>query len=77
MGKAQEVRSQPMDIMKAEKMEIVSCGTDWDVVRNLHTFIKLQELRELENMLIVVRACLVTFTQQVHYMYLVILLHTG
>ncbi|CAI2172411.1 14512_t:CDS:10 [Funneliformis geosporum] len=33
MRKAQEVRSQLMDIMKAEKMEIVSCGTDWDVVR--------------------------------------------
>ena len=33
MRKAQEVRSQLMDIMKAESMEIVSCGTDWDVVR--------------------------------------------
>ncbi|EXX76145.1 Pre-mRNA-splicing factor ATP-dependent RNA helicase PRP16 [Rhizophagus irregularis] len=33
MRKAQEVRSQLMDIMKAEKMAIVSCGTDWDVVR--------------------------------------------
>ncbi|CAG8494335.1 5517_t:CDS:2 [Cetraspora pellucida] len=31
--KAQEVRLQLLDIMKAEKMEIVSCGTDWDVVR--------------------------------------------
>ncbi|CAG8609438.1 28691_t:CDS:10, partial [Dentiscutata erythropus] len=33
MRKAQEVRLQLLDIMKAEKMEIVSCGTDWDVVR--------------------------------------------
>ncbi|CAH1771130.1 13864_t:CDS:2, partial [Entrophospora sp. SA101] len=31
--KAQEVRSQLIDIMKAEKMELVSCGTNWDVVR--------------------------------------------
>ncbi|CAG8493973.1 14631_t:CDS:10, partial [Acaulospora colombiana] len=30
-GKAQEVRTQLMDIMKAEKMAVVSCGTDWDV----------------------------------------------
>ncbi|CAJ0635811.1 6311_t:CDS:10 [Entrophospora sp. SA101] len=33
MRKAQEVRSQLIDIMKAEKMELVSCGTNWDVVR--------------------------------------------
>ncbi|KAG9289815.1 hypothetical protein G9A89_015395 [Geosiphon pyriformis] len=33
MRKAQEVRSQLMDIMKAEKMNYVSCGTEWDVVR--------------------------------------------
>ncbi|CAB4422649.1 unnamed protein product [Rhizophagus irregularis] len=36
MRKAQEVRSQLMDIMKAEKMAIVSCGTDWDVVRKMY-----------------------------------------
>ncbi|CAJ0832169.1 10295_t:CDS:10, partial [Entrophospora sp. SA101] len=33
VSKAQEVRSQLIDIMKAEKMELVSCGTNWDVVR--------------------------------------------
>ncbi|CAG8698322.1 10198_t:CDS:10, partial [Ambispora leptoticha] len=33
MRKAQEVRSQLMDIMNAERMEYVSCGTEWDVVR--------------------------------------------
>ena len=33
MHKAQEVRSQLIDIMKAEKMELVSCGTNWDIVR--------------------------------------------
>ncbi|CAG8467669.1 8308_t:CDS:2 [Paraglomus occultum] len=33
MRKAQEVRSQLLDIMKAEKMPYTSCGTNWDVVR--------------------------------------------
>ncbi|KAF9166563.1 DEAH-box RNA helicase prp16 [Actinomortierella ambigua] len=33
MRKAREVRSQLMDMMKAEKMRYVSCNTDWDVVR--------------------------------------------
>ncbi|CAJ0646876.1 11225_t:CDS:10, partial [Entrophospora sp. SA101] len=35
VSKAQEVRSQLIDIMKAEKMELVSCGTNWDVVRKI------------------------------------------
>jgi hypothetical protein len=33
MRKAREVRGQLEDIMKTQKMSIVSCGTDWDVVR--------------------------------------------
>src|SRR5690606_26305170 len=33
MKKVREVRAQLLDIMKQQKMEIVSCGTDWDVVR--------------------------------------------
>lgn len=33
MRKAREVRSQLMDMMKAEKMRYLSCNTDWDAVR--------------------------------------------
>ncbi|CAO3578347.1 unnamed protein product [Absidia cylindrospora] len=33
MRKAREVRSQLLDIMKTLKMPLVSCGTDWDVIR--------------------------------------------
>ncbi|KAG5463626.1 MAG: hypothetical protein BJ554DRAFT_5913, partial [Olpidium bornovanus] len=33
MRKAREVRQQLMDIMKAEKIAYVSCGSDWDVIR--------------------------------------------
>ena len=33
LRKAREVRMQLMDIMKVEKMEVLSCGNDWDVVR--------------------------------------------
>ncbi|EIW71616.1 hypothetical protein TREMEDRAFT_67867 [Tremella mesenterica DSM 1558] len=37
MRKAREVRGQLEDIMKTQKMEVVSCGTDWDVVRKCIT----------------------------------------
>lgn len=33
MRKAQEVRAQLTDIMKSQKMELIQCGTDWDVIR--------------------------------------------
>ena len=33
MRKAREVRGQLEDIMKQQKMEVLSVGTDWDVVR--------------------------------------------
>lgn len=33
LRRAKEVRDQLLDIMKTQKMDIVSCGTDWDVVR--------------------------------------------
>jgi len=33
MRKAREVRQQLLDIMKAQKMPLSSCGTDWDIVR--------------------------------------------
>jgi pre-mRNA-splicing factor ATP-dependent RNA helicase DHX38/PRP16 len=33
MRKAREVRGQLEDIMKQQKLAILSCGTDWDIVR--------------------------------------------
>ena len=33
MRKVQEIRSQLADIMKTQKMRNLSCGTDWDIVR--------------------------------------------
>lgn len=33
LRRAKEVRSQLLDIMKMQKMEMVSSGTDWDVIR--------------------------------------------
>jgi hypothetical protein len=33
MRKAREVRSQLLDIMKMEKLDIIPCGTDWDKIR--------------------------------------------
>jgi pre-mRNA-splicing factor ATP-dependent RNA helicase DHX38/PRP16 len=33
MRKAREVRGQLEDIMKTQRMAILSCGTDWDIVR--------------------------------------------
>ena len=31
--RAKEIREQLQDIMKMQKMELISCGTDWDVIR--------------------------------------------
>ena len=33
LRRAREIREQLNDIMKMQKMEFVSCGTDWDVIR--------------------------------------------
>lgn len=33
MRKVREVRSQLKDIMDSQKMELVSSGTDWDIIR--------------------------------------------
>jgi len=35
MMKVREVRAQLLDILKQQKMELLSCGTDWDVVRQV------------------------------------------
>lgn len=37
MRKAREVRGQLEDIMKQQKMEMLSVGTDWDIVRKCIT----------------------------------------
>lgn len=33
MRKVREVRQQLKDILEQQKMELTSCGTDWDIVR--------------------------------------------
>ncbi|KAM0749029.1 Pre-mRNA splicing factor [Meredithblackwellia eburnea MCA 4105] len=33
LRKAREVRTQLLDIMKHQKLEIIPCGTDWDIIR--------------------------------------------
>jgi pre-mRNA-splicing factor ATP-dependent RNA helicase DHX38/PRP16 len=33
LRRAKEVREQLVDIMRVQKMEMISCGTDWDVIR--------------------------------------------
>ena len=33
MRKVREVRSQLKEIMEQQKMKMISCGTDWDVIR--------------------------------------------
>ncbi|KAJ3037444.1 DEAH-box RNA helicase prp16 [Rhizophlyctis rosea] len=56
MRKAREVRTQLLDIMKAEKMELVSCGHDWDPVRKcicsayFHQSARLKGIGEYVNM---------------------------
>lgn len=33
LRRAKEVRDQLVEIMRSQKMEMISCGTDWDVIR--------------------------------------------
>jgi pre-mRNA-splicing factor ATP-dependent RNA helicase DHX38/PRP16 len=33
LRRAKEIREQLLDIMKMQKMNLISCGTDWDVIR--------------------------------------------
>ncbi|KAI1338558.1 P-loop containing nucleoside triphosphate hydrolase protein [Xylariaceae sp. FL0016] len=33
LRRAKEIRDQLLDIMKMQKMDMVSCGTDWDIIR--------------------------------------------
>lgn len=43
MRKAREVRGQLEDIMKQQKMDLLSVGTDWDIVRCVLTHICLKD----------------------------------
>lgn len=38
LRKAREVRSQLEDIMKFQKMEMISAGTDFDVIRRVVSY---------------------------------------
>ncbi|XP_060693991.1 pre-mRNA-splicing factor ATP-dependent RNA helicase PRP16 isoform X1 [Hemiscyllium ocellatum] len=55
MRKVREVRSQLKDIMMQQRMNIVSCGTDWDVIRKcicaayFHQAAKLKGIGEYVN----------------------------
>lgn len=42
LRKAREVRQQLEDIMKMQKMELVSAGTDFDLVRYVPTGVEVQ-----------------------------------
>lgn len=33
LRRAKEIRDQLQDIMKMQKMDLISCGTDWDIIR--------------------------------------------
>ena len=55
MRKAKEVRSQLMDIMQQQKLEVSSAGSDWDVVRKaicsayFHNAAKMRGIGEYVN----------------------------
>ena len=54
--RAKEIREQLGDIMKMQKMELISCGTDWDVIRKCicsgyyHQAAKLKGIGEYVNL---------------------------
>jgi pre-mRNA-splicing factor ATP-dependent RNA helicase DHX38/PRP16 len=56
MQKAREVRSQLLDIMHSQGVPIISCGSDWDVVRKaicsafFHNASKLHSIGQYVNM---------------------------
>ena len=57
MRKAREVRSQLLDIMKKQRIRLVSCGASWDLVRQaicsayFYNSARLKGIGEYENML--------------------------
>ena len=58
MRKVREVRAQLKEIMENQKMELVSSGTDWDVIRKcicaafFHQAARLRGIGEVRNTLI-------------------------
>ena len=58
MRKVREVRAQLKEIMENQKMELVSSGTDWDVIRKcicaafFHQAARLRGIGEVRNILI-------------------------
>lgn len=54
--KAREVRSQLLDIMKTLRMQVITCGTDWDIIRKcicsayFHQSAKLKGIGEYQNL---------------------------
>lgn len=55
LKKAQEVRAQLEDIMKTQRLPIVSCGVDWDVIRKcitagyFHQAVRVKGIGEYQN----------------------------
>jgi len=55
LRKAREVREQLVDIMKVQKLEVIACGTDWDVIRKcicagyFHQAAKVKGIGEYQN----------------------------
>ncbi|EHL03375.1 P-loop containing nucleoside triphosphate hydrolase [Glarea lozoyensis ATCC 20868] len=56
LRRAKEIREQLLDIMKMQKMNLVSCGTDWDVIRKCicsgyyHQAAKVKGIGEYNNL---------------------------
>ncbi|PLW07301.1 hypothetical protein PCASD_24350 [Puccinia coronata f. sp. avenae] len=55
LRKAREVREQLVDIMKVQKLEVIACGTDWDIIRKcicagyFHQAAKVKGIGEYQN----------------------------
>ncbi|TIC18606.1 hypothetical protein E3Q13_01918 [Wallemia mellicola] len=55
LKKAREVREQLEDIMKSQKLSIVTCGTDWDIIRKcitagyFHQAVRVKGIGEYQN----------------------------
>eukprot|EP00163_Fabomonas_tropica_P033310 TRINITY_DN868_c0_g1_i4.p1 TRINITY_DN868_c0_g1~~TRINITY_DN868_c0_g1_i4.p1 ORF type:complete len:1344 (-),score=333.35 TRINITY_DN868_c0_g1_i4:90-4121(-) len=56
MQKVREIRAQLLDILKMQRMKVISCGTDWDVIRKVicsayfHNSARLKGIGEYVNM---------------------------
>jgi pre-mRNA-splicing factor ATP-dependent RNA helicase DHX38/PRP16 len=56
LRRAKEIREQLLDIMKMQKMSMISCGTDWDIIRKCicsgyyHQAAKVKGIGEYNNL---------------------------